>query len=158
MHFEGQAIVIDGKSKKWSELTPAERTEVRRSIAEAHEELARHRIDRAEIDREIREALADKEDVRRDLAEARAEVARAMSEIDTHAVEIRRSGQDPEQLKATIRASLRSVENIDVEAIKRQALASIDTAQIEASVAAAEASIRASEEQLDRIESLDHDD
>ena len=63
---------------------------------------------------------------------------RAMREVDAHVVEIRRSGQNPDQIKATIRASLKSVEAIDVEAIHRQALASVDHKAIEASVAAAE--------------------
>ena len=39
--------------------------------------------------------------MRRDLAEAQAEIAEAMKEIDAHAADIRRAGQDPEQLKAT---------------------------------------------------------
>ncbi len=49
----------------------------------------------------------DKEELRRDLAEARVEIDRAMREVDAHAVEIRRSGQNPEQIKAQIRASLK---------------------------------------------------
>jgi bla regulator protein BlaR1 len=157
-HAENGVLAVDGKAKRWADLTPSEKAEVHRSIEQAREALARHPIDRAEIDRAIREAMDDQEDIRADLAEARAGIAEAMGEIDAHAADIRRSGQNPEQLKATIRASLKSIENIDVEAIKRQALASIDPAQIEASVAAAEKSIRAAEQELDRIDDLDRDD
>ena len=75
-------------------------------------ELARNRIDREEIQRDVREAMKDvkidQEELRRDLAEAREEIDRAMREVDAHAADIRRSGQDPEQIKAQIRASLKS--------------------------------------------------
>lgn len=158
---DGDMVMIDGKSKQWNELTPAEKADVRRSIAEAREELGRTRIDREEIEREVREALAearvDQDDLRRDLAEAQADIAEAMKEIDAHAVEIRRSGQNPEQLKASIRASLKGLEDLDIEAITRDALASIDPRQIEASLATAEAGIRAAEAELDRLDALDDD-
>ena len=61
-----------------------------------------------------------------------------MREIDAHAADIRRSGQDPEAIKAQVRASLKAVEAIDVEAITRNALASVNPEAIAASVAAAE--------------------
>jgi bla regulator protein BlaR1 len=158
--IEGEMIVTDGKSKKWNELTPEEKTDIRRSISEARAELARSGIDRNEIDREIREAMAEvRVDLRTDLAEARADIEAALKEIDAHKAEIRRSGQDPEQIKATVRASLKSIEDIDVEAITRRALASVDQRQIEASVAAsvaaAEAAIHATEAELEK---LDRDD
>ena len=150
------AIHINGQTRRWKDLTPAERDEVRRSIAEAKAELARTRIDRAEIERDIREAMADvridQEELRRDLAEARTEIHRAMREIDSHAVDIRRSGEDPEAIKAQVRASLRSVEAIDVEAITRSALASVNPQAIAASVAAAEASIAKAQADIERLE------
>jgi len=160
--IDGSMIMIDGKSKYWNQLTPAEKAEMRRSIAHAREELARTRIDREEIQREIHEAMAeariDQDELRRDLAEAQADIAEAMQEIDAHSAEIRRAGQNPEQLKATIRRSMKAVERIDVERITRDALASVDPRQIEASVAAAEAAIQASEAQLESIEALEEDD
>jgi bla regulator protein BlaR1 len=160
--IHGGTVVIDGKSKKWTDLTPEEKAEIHSSLAEARAELARTRIDRNEIQRDVRQAMAearaDQDDLRSDLADARADIAEAMREIDAHQAEIRRSGQDPEQFKATIRASLKSVENIDVERITRDALASFDPRQIEASVAAAEAVVRATEAELDRLEELDEDD
>ena len=149
-------IVINGQEKNWRDLTPAEKEEVRRSIAQAKAELARTHVDREEIQREIREAMAeariDQEELRRDMAEARAEIDEAMREIDAHAVEIRRSGQDPEQIKAQVRASLKAVENIDVEAITRQAMSSVNHTAIEASVAAAEASIAKAQAEIERLE------
>lgn len=149
-------LIVDGQEKDWRDLTPKEKAEIRRSIAHARQELARTRIDREEIQRDIREAMAeariDQAELRRDLAEARAEIDRAVREVDANAVHIRRSGQDPESIKATIRASLKSVEAIDVEEITRNAMKGIDHAAIEASVAAAEASIARAEAEVERLQ------
>jgi hypothetical protein len=127
---------------------------VRRSLAQAQAEL--QRINHEEIQRDVREAMEDaridREELRRDLAEAKAEVDHAMREIDSHAAEIRRSGQDPEQIKATVRASLKAVEAIDIEAITRQAMASVDPKVIENALATAEAGLAKAEAEIDRIE------
>ena len=145
-------VIIDGKVKRWNELNPAERANVRQPIARAREALSEHRIDRAEIDREVREALAEAQiDRQQDLAEARADIAQAMAEIDANGAELRRAGQNPEQLKAAVRASLKAVENIDIEKIRREALSSVDRAQIEASIAGAEQAVREAEAELDRL-------
>ncbi len=154
-------VIIDGQRKKVSELSPAERAKLRRSIAQARQAIAGVHVDRERIRREVQEALResriDREELRRDLADAREEIARAMVEVDSRSTEMRRAGVDPDQLKASIRASMKSVENIDFDSISRQALASVDRAQIEASIAAAEQSVRAAEAEFDRIEALDDD-
>jgi bla regulator protein BlaR1 len=156
LSINGDIITINGQKKRWSELTPAEKQHVRREVANAKEALARTHIDRAQIDREIREALSevqiDREELRRNLAEARQEIHQAMREIDANAADIRRSGQDPEAIKAQVRASLKTVESIDIEAITRQAMASVDQAQIAASVAAAEASVERAQAEIERVE------
>ena len=152
-------IVINGKTKHWHELSAEEKADIRRSIAEARRELAEHKFEAKNVKVEIKRAMAeanfDQADLQRELAEARAEIAAAMAEIDAHGVEMRRAGVDPEQLKASIKASLKGVENIDVEAIRRSALASVDTDQIEASV---EQALRAAEAELDRVEALNDKD
>lgn len=163
LHFDNDGtIYINGQAKRWNDLTRAEKDECRRAIAEAKQELSRTHIDREEIQRDIREAMEDskfdQEDLRRDLAEARQEIEQAVREVDRHAVNIRRSGQDPEQIKATIRESLRSVEAIDVEGIRRKALASVDQRAIEASVAAAEQSIAKAQADIERLEDQFEDD
>ena len=154
-----RVIVINGKTKRWDELTPAEKTEIRQSIAKARRELAEHRIDSSQIQAEVQQALAesniDKEELQRDLAEARSEVASAIAEIEAHSAEMRRAGVDPEQIKASVRASLKGIENIDVEAIRKSALASVDTAQIQANV---EKALSVAEAELDRIDDLDDHD
>jgi beta-lactamase regulating signal transducer with metallopeptidase domain len=157
---EGGMVTINGKTKKWKDLTPAEKAEVRRSLAEARAEIAK--INQEEIQREVREAMNEarinREDFRREMAEARAEVDEAMREIDAHSAELRRSGQDPEQLKATVRASLKAVEAIDVEAITRQAMASVDPATINAAMAAAQAGLAKAEAELERAERMSERD
>ena len=153
VNISDDKVTINGQTKKWSEMTPAEKAEVRRSIAQAREEISR--INQGELQREIREAMNEarinQNEVRRDLAEARAEVDQAMREIDAHAADIRRSGQDPETIKASVRASLKAVEAIDVQAITRQAMASVDPEVINAALAAAEAGLEKAEAELDRI-------
>jgi Pyruvate/2-oxoacid:ferredoxin oxidoreductase gamma subunit len=151
---EGGMVTINGRTKKWRDLSPAEKAEVRRSLAEARAEISK--INQEEIQREVREAMnearTNREDMRRELAEARKEVDEAMREIDAHSAELRRAGQDPEQIKATVRASLKAVEAIDVEAITRQAMASVDPATINAAMAAAQAGLAKAEAELERAE------
>ena len=157
-------IFINGKSKRWRELTSEEKAKCRQAVAHAKRELARARsqVDHEQIRRDVREALedarVDQEELRRDLAEARQEIEQAVREIDRNADHIRRSGQDPERIKASIRESMKSVEAIDVDKIRRQALASVDQRAIEASVAAAQESIARSQEEIERIEDQFEDD
>ena len=152
--MSGDRVTINGQTKEWSQLTPAEKAEVRRSIDQARQEISR--INQAEIQREVREAMNEtrinQEEIRRELAAAHVEVNEAMREIDAHAAEIRRAGQDPEMIKATVRASLKAVEAINVQAISRQALASVDPATIAAALAAAEAGLETAEAELERID------
>jgi hypothetical protein len=148
MQVDGDNVTINGQTKRWKDLTPAEKQHIRGEIAKARAELSRNRIDRAQIEREVRQALQDanidRDELRRDLAEARVEMDQAMREIDAHAVQIRRSGQDPGAIKAQVRASLKAVEAIDVEAITRSAMAAAE-AQLER----IEVQIEAADEQFE---------
>lgn len=153
-------VTMNGQTKRWKDLTPAEKAEVRKSLAEARAELAR--VNNGEIQREVqsamREARMNREDMQRELAQARIEVDEAMREIGAHSAELRRAGQDPEQIKATVRASLKAVEAIDVEKITREAMASVDPATINAAMAAAQAGLAKAEAELERAEALDEQD
>ena len=63
-------ITFDGQTKRWEEMTPAEKARVRAELAQAREELKR--VNTEEIRREVREAMAqtkiDKEEIRREMA------------------------------------------------------------------------------------------
>jgi bla regulator protein blaR1 len=154
--IDDDRISINGHSRRWSELTPTEKQEVRREIAEAKAEIARTRIDTAEIESDIRESLRgiDRDELRRDLADARADIEEAVRDIDANAADLRRSGVNPEAIKAQVRASLR---DIDVDSITHHALASVQPA-IVASIAAAEASVAQAEAELERLEERLDDD
>lgn len=160
VNISDDKVTINGQTKRWQDLTPAEKAEVRRSVALAREEISK--INHEEIQREVREAMnearIDQDELRRELASARTEVDEAMREIDAHAADIRRSGQDPEQIKATVRASLKAVEAIDVAAITRSAMASVDPSVINAALAAAEAGLEKAEAELERIEEMNERD
>jgi beta-lactamase regulating signal transducer with metallopeptidase domain len=157
VNINGENVTINGQTKRWQDLTPAEKEQIRRELAKARAELKNTHIDRAKIEREVREAMSEvqvnKQELARDLAEARIDVAEAMREIDANAEHIRRAGHDPEAMKAQVRASLKAVEAIDIEAITRQALAAVDPNVIAASLAAAEASIAQAEAEMERLES-----
>ncbi len=160
VNISDDKVTINGQTKRWQDLTPAEKDEVRRSIAQAREEISK--INHEEIQREVREAMNEarinQDEMRRELASARAEVDQAMREIDANAAEIRRSGQDPEQIKAIVRSSLKAVEAIDVQAITRSAMASVDPAVINAALAAAEAGLEKAEAELERVEEMNERD
>ncbi len=149
-------VTIDGKQVAWKDMSPKKKAEIRASLDEARRGLAATHIDRAAMRAELQQAMAEMKnnqgEMRRDLEAARREVDEAMREIDASADDIRRAGQDPEKMKALVRASLKSVEHIDVEAITRNAMAGVDPALIERSIAAAEEGIRRAQAEIDAAE------
>jgi len=156
-------ITFNGQTKQWKDLTPAEKAEVRKSLAEARAEIAR--VNNGDIQRNVQEAIAEARmnqvEMHRELAQARIEIDQALREIDAHSAELRRAGQDPEQVKATVRASLKAVEAIDIEKITREAMASVDPATINAAMAAAQSGLDKAEAELRRAEAAserDNDD
>lgn len=146
-------VMIDGQERDWKTMTPEEKARIRASLDEARRGLAATHIDRAAMRAELQEAMADMKvdqaEMRRDLEEAGREVDEAMREIDKSAVELRRAGHDPETMKATIRASLKAVAAMDIDAITRRAMAGVDPALIERSIAAAEAGIARAQAEID---------
>lgn len=142
-------VSIDGKERHWNALTPEEKAHIRASLDEARRELATSRADRATFHADRQTAMADSKTLRRDLDTARRDVEEAMREIDSHAADLRKAGHDPEALKATVRASLQAVAAIDIDAITRRAMAGVDPALIERSLAAAEAGIARAQAEID---------
>jgi bla regulator protein BlaR1 len=155
-------VTIDGHQRKWSNLTPQEKASIRAAMEQARRELANSlNQNRGQVRVALAEARAElaanRIDMQRELKGARQEVQQAMREIDANAAELRRHGQDPEALKATVRASLKAVEAIDIEAITRQALASVDPALIERSLAAADEGIKRAQAAIEAADRGDED-
>lgn len=146
------SVWMKGKQMDFDKMTPQERNEMRQELNKARAEIARERGNVAQEIAKAREEVMREAGSGPNMAEVRKEIAKAMAEVDAHAAEIRKAGQDPEQMKKTIRASLERVSEIDVEKIKREALASIDERAIEESISAAEKSIAEMEAQLDRAD------
>jgi bla regulator protein BlaR1 len=146
-------VIINGKKKRWDELTPAEKDRVRAAVAQARADIADVRIDREQIMRGVSDAVSHIriEEIQRDVANAQTSAADAIRDIDRNSGQLRRSGVNPEQLAANVRGSLQSVQNIDVEGIRRD-LAAINPQQIAQTLSTAEQSVRKARADLDRID------
>jgi hypothetical protein len=152
MSVNDRLVTINGETKRWEDLSPEEKAEVRQALDRARATLANAHIDRDRILREVRSATSQirLDDIQRSVAEAQANTAVAMRSLDTSAPYLRDS--DRAQIQAAVRRSLESVQRIDMEKIRRE-LAAIDPRAVAASVAAAEQSMRAAREELDRMDS-----
>jgi beta-lactamase regulating signal transducer with metallopeptidase domain len=146
-------VTIDGVTKRWEELTPAEKDRVRAAVAKARAGLAKAHLDRDHALRDASEAVRsiDTQRLERDVARAKANADRALRGLDENATDLRRHGIDLEQLKAQVRDSMRSVDSIDNAAIQR-AMAAVDRQKIDASLAGAEQAMRRAQAELDRID------
>lgn len=153
MQIDEDHVIIDGKSKRWEDLTPAERDRVRRAVAEARASLANVHINSDQIARQVSQAMSHVRigDIQRDVAQAQANAAAAMRGIDPNDTYIRAVGRDPKQIEIDVGRSLRSVQAIDVEAIRRQ-LAAIDPAKLAKTMSDSQEALRAASAQLDRIQ------
>jgi hypothetical protein len=146
-------ITINGRTKRWEELTPAGKARVRAAVEKAREGLARAHVARDRALQHAAEAVRhiDRAELQRSLAHAQASAAEAIRRLDSQSEMLRRAGQDPERLKATIRESLRSVQAIDASAIER-ALEAADPKTVAASLARADEGMRRAQAELDRLE------
>ena len=146
-------VVIDGVHKRWDQLTPAEKARVRVAVTKAREALAKAHLGRDRAMRDVGEAMRriDRADLQRKLAMAQAHAAEAMRRLDGQSAELRRWGQDSEQLKASIRQSLTSVQALDAGTIQR-ALEAADPQKIAAALDKADEAMRRAQAELDRID------
>ncbi|HEX5237734.1 MAG TPA: M56 family metallopeptidase [Sphingomicrobium sp.] len=148
----GETFVINGKTKRWEELTPAEKIEVRRAVAKATDALARTQIDQARITQDIARIpdRAQMAQMAQRLARTQADLAASVHRMDEQAARAREAGREPDQLEAAIRATLQSVQAIDLTAATRS-LATVDRDKIAADVAHAQSSMDAAKAELARI-------
>ena len=152
--FDNDNVLINGKVKGLDQLTPAERSRLRTIIAESQRDLAR---ERAELPTELadlrREAdRARSGEIRREYTQDLEDLKRDLAEIDSQADDLRKNGQDPEKLKAEIRASLRSVEAIDIDKQISEALEAANPDKIQAELVAAEQQMTRLLARLDQLD------
>ena len=153
LSINGDLITIDGVTKRWEDLTPAEKADVRAGVAKARTALANVHIDRDKIMRDIANVpnKAELDKMQRELAGSQANVAEAMTRLRAEREELRRAGQDPDQLEATIAEAMKSVQAVDMEAVRRS-VAAVDPKKIAQSLDGAEQSMRQARAELDRLQ------
>ena len=148
------SVRINGKTRRWEELTSAERAEIRARTDQARRDidrqLARLPEELAKVRRES--ARFSNGEFQREMAEAREDMQRALASIDQQAAILRATGQDPEKLKADIRRSLSEVEHMDIDKIVRESLASLDPEKIRREVEDAAKSIDDIQAKLDQLD------
>lgn len=153
LSINGDRITIDGVTKRWEDLTPAEKTRVRAGVEQARTALANVHIDRDKIMRDIANvpSKAQLDKIQRDLVRSQANVAETMSRLRAQREELRRAGQDPEQLEATVAEAMKSVQAVDMDAVRRS-VAAVDPKKIAQSLDGAEQSMRNARAELDRLQ------
>ena len=146
-------VVIDGKKKRWEDLTPAEYARVKAAVSRARTALLNTHIDQARLQRDLANVpdQARIDQLQRQLAGTRARVADSIRRIDAEAAEARASGHVPDRLEAAIREKLQSVQSVDFEAASR-ALAGVDRQKIAAQVADVPQAIARAKAELERVQ------
>jgi hypothetical protein len=145
MMINDDFVTIDGKKKRWEDLTPAEFARVRDAVVKARTSLANTHIDEAELLRDLAN-LPDKTRVaqlQRELSDAQAKAAEALRRMAGD----RAAGHEPDGLEAAINERLASLQNVDL-----RALASIDRQKIAADVGGAAQSMERAKTELARIQ------
>lgn len=148
--ISGDLITIDGKTKRWEELTPAEKARVRSAVAKARAALAKTHLDEAKIMRDVA-SIPDGTELQRQLARSQAEISESVRRMDEKAAQVRAAGREPDQLEAAIRATLQSVQAIDLQNAAN-ALANVDRQKIASSVAGAQQSMEKAKAELARLQ------
>lgn len=153
LSIDDDSVYIDGKRKRFEELTPQERARVRATIAQA----------RKSIDEQVRklpEQMAsmaksrqqfENGDFKRQMADARESIRKAMAELDSNAKLLRATGQDPERMKADMRRSLKEVEEMNVNETVRKSLEGLNPEKVRVSIMDAAKSIERIEAKLNQL-------
>jgi len=151
--FVGDRITIDGQTKRWEELTAAEKSRVRAAIASARAALEQTHFDQAELDRAVAAvpSKARMAEIQGEIAKAQANIAESVRRIDQHAAEARAAGRQADQVETAVRAALQSVQTTDFQAVAR-ALAAVDQAKIAQSVSGAAQSVDKAKAELARLQ------
>jgi hypothetical protein len=153
--INGDLVTIDGVTKRFEDLTPAEKARVRDAVARARASLQNVHIDRDRIAR----ALAAMPDERR-MAELQRELARTQASAAENAEAARRSvaAVDWRRVAQSVEDARRSVAAIDWPRVRqsvedaRRSVAAVDWPRVAQSVAGAQQSVDNAKAELDRIQ------
>lgn len=152
-HHSG-TFIIDGKRMKYSEMTPEQRAEFDRSLAEMRTALREMQSKRGEMRREMREAMRevrlDRGKMRQDLAEARREIEMEIRRVEKDREALRRDGKDPQMIIMSLRTAQSALDSMDMDKIVDDAMKSVDLDVMEVSLQAAEEGLRESVEKMER--------
>lgn len=153
LSISGDLITIDGVTKRWEDLTPAEKTRVRAAVAKANEALSKTHIDQAKILQDLAHVpdQAQIAELQRHLAQTQTEIETSVRRMQARAARVRAAGGDPDHLEQVILEKMQSVRPVDLTAASR-ALAAVDRQKIAADVANAEASIEKAKAELARLQ------
>jgi bla regulator protein blaR1 len=148
-------VTIDGVTKRWEDLTPAEKARVRAAVAAAAKALAGVHIDQGQISR----ALAAMPDQLR-LAELQRELARTQAWAAENAEAARRSvaAVDWRRVSQSTADARRSVAAVDWRRVSqsladaKRSVAAVDWQRVSRSAAGAQQSVENAKVELDRIQ------
>jgi beta-lactamase regulating signal transducer with metallopeptidase domain len=147
-------ILIDGARKSIDQLTPSQRSKLRKSIRDSQADLAK---ERAELPARLAEAQHELDrlrngDFKRELIRDREDIQRDLAEIDSEAAELRAHGEDPAKRKAEIVAALHELDATDIDSRVREALEEANPARIAGELAEAEAQMSRLLAKLDQLD------
>ena len=151
--IDDDRVTIDGQTKRWEDLTPAERSRVAAAVSKARSSLANVHLDQEKLARDLANIPDEARmvQIQRDVAGTQAQIAKSMRKMDEDAAKDRAAGRAPDALDAAIREKLASVQNIDLTEASR-ALANIDRDKIAAEVSGAGQAMEKAKAELERIQ------
>lgn len=160
-HGEG-TVHINGVTKRWEDLTPQEKAEIKAEMKKARKEmqaaLKEMRVDRQKMRKEMRaemkEVKIDRTEMKRELLEARRDIDRQIVEVERNADRLRAEGKDPEIIKMSLREARKGLD-IDMEKVINEAMASVDFDQIDRDMERAERDVERSIREFEEIERRD---
>lgn len=149
-----ETVRINGVSKRWEELTPAERDRIRRETAKAraqlNEQLRRLPEELAQAQREADRFRSG--EFQREMAEAKVNMRNALDDIQRHSAVIRAAGKDPDEMQAEVRRSLAEIERMDIAKVVRESLAAVNPDKIRGDVENASRSLAEVEAKLNQLD------
>ena len=132
-------IIIDGVTKRWEDLTPAERSRIRADIAKARQEMQRGMADFSKDMARASQEMARfrNGEFKRDMDRARADMQRALREVDAQSAVLKTQGIDHERMKGDLIKAMDELSRMDIGKVVSDAMSAVDMAKVQADLARA---------------------